>query len=107
MDKYLSALQRNLCSVCADSTEEGFCTLSDKEICAVEKFYPQIIDLVHSIKSESIQDYIHALRENICTVQCRMEAENSFCYLREDANCALDRHFPLIVEIIQQVDKYD
>lgn len=107
MNKYLAALKKNICSVCVDSNHEGVCQLSDQEICAVERFYPQIVEIVHSVESEDMRDYVSALRENLCSIHCRMDDETELCYLREDANCALDRHFPLIVETIQKADKYD
>jgi len=107
MNKYLTALKNKVCSVCVDSDHDGICRLSEHEVCAVEKYHSQIVEVVHSVDSEDLQEYISALRKNICTLHCRMNEENNYCYLREDANCALDRHFPLIIETIQQVDKYD
>lgn len=107
MNKYLTALKKNVCSVCIDSDNNGNCELSEQEICAVERFYPEIVEIIHSVQSSNMQDYISALRENLCTVHCRMDNETEICYLREDANCALDRHFPLIVETILRADKYD
>lgn len=102
MDKYLKAIKENVCAICVDSSEKGSCTLSAKEACAVELFFPQIIEVVHSVDSKKMKDYQNRLREMIC-VQCRTQ-ENGNCYLREDANCSLDRYFPLIVEIIHKVD---
>jgi hypothetical protein len=102
MDKYLKALKQNVCSICVDSSEKGACTLNDKETCAVELYFPQIIDVVHKTKAEKLFDLQKELRETICT-QCRAQ-EAGNCYLREDANCSLDRYFPLIVEIIRKVD---
>ena len=102
MDKYLKAIKQNICSICVDSNEKGGCTLNEKESCAMELFLPRIVDLVHSIDSDNIIEYRNKLRETICA-DCRAR-ENGNCYLREDANCSLDRYFPLIVEIIQKVD---
>ena len=42
------------------------------------------------------------LIDTICA-HCRND-ENGNCYLREDANCSLDRYFTTIVDIIQKVD---
>jgi hypothetical protein len=43
------------------------------------------------------------LKEKVCK-ECRTQDENGNCYLREDANCSLDRYFSVIVETIQKVD---
>ena len=102
MDKYLKAIKENVCSICVDSNEKGFCTLNAKETCAVELFFPQILEAVHSVDSKKMQDYHDKLRETVC-VKCRAQ-EDGNCYLREDANCSLDRYFSLIVEIIHKVD---
>jgi hypothetical protein len=103
MDKYLKAIKQNVCSICVDSSEKGGCTLNEKETCAVELYLPQIINVVHSIESDDIKEYSNKLHEVVCT-GCR-EQENGNCYLREDANCSLDRYFPVIVDIIHKVDK--
>jgi len=102
MDKYLKALKQNVCSICVDSNERGGCTLNENETCAVELYLPQIIDVAHSVDSENLNEYKERLRETVC-VKCR-EQEGGNCYLREDANCSLDRYFSLIVETIQKVD---
>lgn len=107
MNKYLAAVKNKVCAVCVDSDHQGICRLTEEEVCAVERFLPDIVDIVHSVQSEKLHDYVSALREKLCAVHCRMEGESEYCYLREDANCALDRHFPLIVETIQLADKYD
>ena len=105
MEKYLAALQNNVCAICSDSNDIGICLLSENEICAVEKFLPKIVDVVHSLQSENSEDYLSLLRKNICT-HCRINEEDDYCYLREESNCAIDRYFPLIVETIQKVDKH-
>ncbi|MFA5804340.1 MAG: hypothetical protein WC879_06820 [Melioribacteraceae bacterium] len=102
MDKYLKALKQNVCSICVDSNEKGGCTLNEKESCAVELYLPMILEVVHSADSEDIKELHNKLRETIC-FECRTQ-EGGNCYLREDANCALDRYFSLIVETIQKVD---
>lgn len=102
MNKYIKAIRENICSICVDSSEDGECTLTEKEICAVEQYFPKILEVVHSTNSSDIKDYEQKLREVIC-VDCRAQ-ENGDCYLREDSNCSLDRYFSLIVETIKKVD---
>ncbi|HEX2867466.1 MAG TPA: hypothetical protein VHO03_10515 [Ignavibacteriales bacterium] len=104
MDKYLSAIRQNICSICADSNDLGRCSLTDDEICALEVYLPQIVEIVHSIDSQNLQDYIDALRKEVCS-ECRTQEKDGYCYLREDVNCSLDRYFPLIVESIQKADE--
>ena len=103
MDKYKSALQENICSVCIDSDDDGICTLTADETCAVEYFLPQIVDIVKKNNHSRIEELENKLRDEICT-GCQASAGRDYCYLREDANCALDRYFAWIVEVIQKVD---
>ncbi|MCU7490063.1 MAG: hypothetical protein ACM3UR_16060 [Bacteroidota bacterium] len=104
MDKYLKAIRQNICSICADSNDLGKCSLTQDEVCALEAYLPQIVEIVHSIDSSDIQDYVNVLRREVCS-ECRTQEENGYCYLREDVNCSLDRYFPLIVETIQKADR--
>lgn len=103
MQKYLEAIRKNVCSICVDSTDEGECTLTKSEICAVEKFLPRIVDVIHNTSEDDLQTYLEELREKVCA-ECRTNGDDN-CYLREDANCALDRYFPLIVDAIKSVDE--
>ncbi|PKL82495.1 MAG: hypothetical protein CVV24_09820 [Ignavibacteriae bacterium HGW-Ignavibacteriae-3] len=102
MDNYLKALKQNVCSICVDSNAKGGCTLNEKETCAVELFLPEIVNVIHSSHSEDFRELYLELQETVC-VKCRTQ-EDGNCYLREDANCSLDRYFSLIVETIQKVD---
>lgn len=102
MDKYFNAIKENICAICVDSDDKGKCTLSKHETCAVEFYLPKIIRIIHSIDSDDNHIYHQMLRDEICS-KCKT-SEGEYCYLREDANCSLDRYFPLIVETIKKVD---
>jgi hypothetical protein len=49
MNKYLAAIHENVCTICVDSSEEGNCLLTDNEVCAVEKYLPEIVEIVHTV----------------------------------------------------------
>lgn len=104
MNIYLDSIRENICSICVDSSETGKCLLTKQEICAVEKYLPGIVDIVHSIQSNNIADYINLLKGKICSY-CRLQDKFGNCALRDDVNCSLDRYFPHIVETIKRVDK--
>lgn len=104
MDKYINAIKKRVCSICADSDEDGFCTLTDYEKCAVEIFLPKIINIIHeSNYKENINLLYQELKEKVCA-ECKARTQNGNCYLRRDSNCSLDRYFSLIVDTIQRVD---
>jgi hypothetical protein len=103
MQRYIDAIRKNVCSICVDSTDEGECTLSTKELCAVEYYFPKILEVVHSIDSEDLEVYHEKLKDTICA-ECAASGDKDHCYLRDDANCSLDRYFSIIVETIKKVD---
>lgn len=103
MEKYLKAIEENVCSICVDSSENGKCTLTDKEVCAVQYFLPEIVSVIHSSNPDDLQECYQRLKEIVC-VNCRAQTDSGYCYLREDSNCSLDRYFMLIIETIQKVD---
>lgn len=103
MDKYLKAIKQNVCSICIDSKENGACTLAKHETCAIEFYFPQILEIILETKSDYIHEYQSKIHDLIC-VNCRAQDEKGNCYLHEDANCALDRYLPLIVETIKKVE---
>lgn len=106
MEKYISAIRKNVCSICVDSTTEGSCMLQASEVCALEKYLPQIVDIVRLTDEAGGGDYMKALREGVCA-DCRTQGRDGYCRLREDVNCSLDRYFPLIVDIIHREDEDD
>ncbi|MBU0560947.1 MAG: hypothetical protein KKD86_05400 [Bacteroidetes bacterium] len=103
MEKYIKAIRENICSICVDSSEEGECTLTNQEICAVENYLPKIIEIIHGSNGDNFDEIYSKLREDICE-ECYAKSEDGECYLREDKNCSLDRYFPLIIEVVQKVD---
>lgn len=104
MNKYIKAIRENICAICVDSDESGKCTLNEKETCAVEFYFPRIIEIIHGSDAEDLEGLREKLRDAVCA-ECRTQEKDGHCYLREDANCSLDRYFSLIVETIQKVDK--
>lgn len=103
MQRYIDAIRKNVCAICVDSSEEGDCKLTTKELCAVEYYLPKIIEVVHTTDSEDLKEYHANLKNTICA-ECAASEDADHCYLREDANCSLDRYFSLIVETIKKVD---
>jgi hypothetical protein len=105
MQEYLDAVRNNVCTVCLDAVMHGSqfvrCGLPKGRTCPVEIFLPQVIDVVESVDSWLLDDYVKVLRERVCAI-CK-HSDGDFCALRLQADCALDRYFMLVTEAIQQV----
>ena len=102
MKNYIEAIRETVCAVCVDS-QNGECTLSGDEYCAVEVHAAKIIKLVQKSEAEDFQTLYDEMKLKICA-DCRDESDNGDCSVRKDANCSLDRYFPLIVDTIKKVN---
>lgn len=103
LEKYWRAVEQMVCKVCIDSDPlgNGVCRISEASVCGVKEYFPKIVQIVLSIKSDKMDDYIMALRENVCK-ECR-ETPDGVCELRNSVECALDRYYPLIVQAVESV----
>jgi hypothetical protein len=98
----LEALVRNrICGVCSDRTVDGTCGLEEPAECALFRLFPQVAQAIQSTRSDNIQDYIDAIRRNVCTV-CAAESNEGHCELRQQVRCALDAYLLLVVEVIEE-----
>ena len=97
MQKYTKAIKDNVCAICVDSDDKGRCTLASDETCAVQRYLPQIVDIIHNSDSDDIQIYKEKVHETICR-NCNTQESGGYCHLREDVNCSVDRYFRFIVE---------
>jgi len=102
MEQYWSAIQDEVCRKCIDGDGKGNCRLPLDQSCAVQDFLPQIVHTVQSINSERYEDYAAALRQNVCAY-CEEQSQDGTCQKRNSVECALDRYYGLILQIIDNV----
>ena len=53
------------------------------------------------MKSDDIQQYIEAIRRNVCSV-CADQASDGSCETRQQVRCALDAYLLLVVDAIEE-----
>ncbi len=104
LEKYRRAIHNKVCLHCITLGENGRCTLTGVDRCGVELYLEEIVQVVHSIHSPRISDYVEVLRKNICS-KCQNQSPDGTCSLRNEAECGLDRYFALVVEAIEEVDQ--
>jgi len=98
----LEAIVRNrICKVCTERTNEGQCGLENPSSCALFALFPQVARSIQSVNSNDIQEYIDAIRRNVCSV-CRERAADDSCETRQQVRCALDAYLLLVVEAIEE-----
>ncbi len=102
MEQYWSALQDKLCRKCIDGDGRGHCRLPFGQTCAVQEFLPQLVETVKSLRSDRYDDYVVALRKNVCA-GCAEQSSDGVCLRRNAVECALDRYYGLVLQIIESV----
>lgn len=95
------ALRRKICGVCFDRNADGTCSLNERNECALFAKLPKIAASISRIHSDYIEDYVTAIREDICAV-CPDQDETGTCKPRDEGRCVLDRYLPLIVDAIEE-----
>ena len=88
-------------SVCTERTVEGQCGLEEPTSCALFRLFPQVAQAIQSVNSEDIDQYIDAIRRNVCSV-CIEQASDGSCETRQHVECALDAYLLLVVDAIEE-----
>jgi hypothetical protein len=98
----LEAIVRNrICSVCTERTVAGQCGLEEPSSCALFRLFPQVAQAIESVQSDDIQQYLDAIRRNVCSV-CADRASDESCETRQEVRCALDAYLLLVVDAIEE-----
>jgi hypothetical protein len=98
----LEAIVRNrICGVCTERTTEGQCGLESPSNCALFRLFPQVAQAIQSVTSDDINQYIEAIRRNVCTL-CTEQARDGSCEVRQQVQCALDAYLLLVVDAIEE-----
>jgi hypothetical protein len=98
----LEAVVRNrICGVCSDRKVDDTCGLESPLDCSLFRLFPQVARAIQSTSSDDIQDYIDAIRRDVCTI-CSAQDSDGHCDLRQQVQCALDSYLLLIVEAIEE-----
>ena len=96
-----SIVRNRICKVCTERTVDGQCGLEEPSSCALFRLFPQVAQAIQSVKSDDIQQYIDAIRHNVCSV-CSDQARDGSCETRQQVQCALDAYLLLVVDAIEE-----
>ena len=102
LQQYWSVIQKKICPRCLDGDGTGACRLPVGEECALKSFLPEIVMTVANANTDSHEAYVSALRRHVC-ILCDHQSSGLVCKKRDHLECALDRYYPLVVEIIDTV----
>ncbi len=96
-----AAIRDRICRVCSDRKMDGTCGLEEPSACALFRLFPLVANAILSVDSDDIQDYIVAIRRDVCSV-CTAQDNRGECGLRQEVQCALDSYLLLVVEAIEE-----
>lgn len=103
LQQYWQTVCEKICVKCIDGDGYGNCRLTGVEECGLKLHFPKIVETVLSVKSDTMELYIEALRKNVCA-NCKHQSPEGKCMFRANVDCGLDRYFPLVVEVIEEVN---
>ena len=96
-----SIVRNRICQVCTERTVDGQCGLEEPANCALFRLFPEVAQAVQSVNSDDIQQYLDAIRKNVCSV-CADQASDQSCETRQQVRCALDAYLLLVVDAIEE-----
>ncbi|MBI3895065.1 MAG: hypothetical protein HY313_03950 [Acidobacteria bacterium] len=97
-------LRQRICSICVDRNMDGTCSLNQRNDCALFDRFPRIVRSISRVNSEKIDDYVTAIREDVCA-DCINQALDGSCKLRDEVRCVLDRYLLLIIGVIEEAKR--
>jgi len=100
-ERYLHEIRQKVCRKCIDRTASGLCVNPTFDSCAINRYLPEIIDIVLTAPGDDLGAYVAKLRERVCSI-CEHQSPGGRCDMREDLECALDRYFPLVIEAVRE-----
>ncbi|MBI4535684.1 MAG: hypothetical protein HY708_05350 [Ignavibacteriae bacterium] len=100
LDRYWRAVQQAVCVKCIDSDGAGTCRLSNDDACGLRAHFSKIVESVLSVRSDTLEPYLEALRNNVCA-HCKHQSPDGKCMVRGQLDCGLDRYFPLVIDAIE------
>lgn len=103
-DEYWQALQAKVCTRCLDGGGDGSCRIAGDGMCAMKAYLPNIVGAINTVYSHSVVPYEEQLRKSVCN-SCIHQSPGGHCALRDEVECALDRYFPLVVEVVEEMQQ--
>jgi len=96
----IDAIRQRVCAVCLDRRDDGTCRLQAGRECALEAYLPEIVDVVMSVHSDRMDEYVDAIEARICS-RCSSRNAEGACPFRNKGECGLWTYLPLVVDVVE------
>lgn len=93
-------LKERICPICVERGPRSTCNLWELAECPITLHLPRLVEVVRSIHSGQMEDYLQKVRQEICTTCESALSPLGHCDVRNSGHCALDAYLLLIVQII-------
>ncbi len=93
-------VQQKVCRKCIDGDGRGNCRLPVDDECPLQKNFPLVVETIEHTHASHGDEYVQALRTVVCS-RCRHQDGKGNCWKRNRLDCALDRYYPLVIEIVK------
>jgi hypothetical protein len=100
LEELEAIVRERICRVCTDRKADGTCGLDDPSSCALFRLFPQVARAVQSVSSDDINDYIRAIRAQVCST-CPRDVDGE-CESRRQVQCALDAYLLPVIDAIEE-----
>lgn len=101
---YWNAIRSHVCTVCLDQASDRNCGLGGR-VCAIERHLPRLVDVLSSVTSTRMDEYVAAVEREICS-QCSEQDESGRCQLRDGlTGCALSTYLPFVLNAVEEVNE--
>jgi hypothetical protein len=104
MSFFWETIRLKVCRQCIEADSAGNCHMPSGGVCPLEEFFPQIVRTVVNTQLDVFEKNSKEIRNEVCAA-CPYQGRDGFCQKRKDRSCALDRHFPLVVETIRSLQQ--
>jgi hypothetical protein len=101
LEEVEAIVREKICSVCSDRTVDGDCGLENRSDCSLFEKFPHVAKAILSVSSDKLEDYIQAVRDQVCST-CERQADDDSCQFRDEVRCALNAYLLLIVDTIEE-----
>jgi hypothetical protein len=101
LDELETIVRKCICCVCTDRNDDKTCGLKEPGKCSLFRMFPLVARAIQATDSNDIQDYIQAIRQQVCSV-CALGDPEGSCEERRRVQCALDAYLVLVVEAIEE-----
>jgi hypothetical protein len=95
-----SDIQQTICRKCIDGDGHGACRLPVDESCPLKQNFSLIVTAIGASEARDYDAYVGTLRSFVCQ-RCGYQEETGTCDKRNKLECALDRYYPLVIDIIE------